>query len=363
MPLRRLALAALVAATAATAACQEGRHEEASGRTDRAAPPAPARAETRKFREWLAVCDNGDACAAFAPAAEGLTGWLRLSRDPGPADRPVIMAGLAAAPDKGDEAPLTLTIDGRVFPTAPVAASDDQIQVGAIRQNTLAVADALGSGRRLTLSRGEQTVPISLSGAAAALLWIDERQGRLATTTALAQRGRKPPAAALSAPPLPAVAPAAAVSQARLPRPALPAAFEARPDVRQCRSDTRFSPPFQSSVTVDRLSPDVELWGVPCFAGAYNFSFRYFITGPGGADPRPVAFPTSRAPTDEVVNGRYDPASRTLSAFDKGRGLGDCGVASTWVWAGRAFVLKAEREMRECWGVPADLWPTTWRTR
>ncbi len=90
---------------------------------------------------------------------------------------------------------------------------------------------------------------------------------------------------------------------------------------------------------------------------------RYFVTGPNGAGPQALSFPTSRTPDDEVVDSEYDPGSRTLRGFNKGRGIGDCGIDSLWVWTGRAFVLAAESEMRECWGVPSDQWPTTWRSR
>ncbi|MFK0298300.1 DUF1176 domain-containing protein [Brevundimonas sp. NPDC090276] len=363
-PRRLLLLPALL-----LAACQPD--ERAA--TSPAAPDAPAgsasaaattssratiRPETRKFRDWLAVCDNANTCVAFGPAVDGNGGWIRVALDAGPAARAQITAGLvdrAAGPDG-----LALSVDGRRFALADLPIEGSEASQGVIRDAGPEVIDALAKGRRLTLG---DDVALSPSGAAAALLWIDERQGRLNTTTALMRRGAKPASTVPAAPPLPVVAPAPAVAQTSLPRPALPAAFEARADVRQCRADTTFNPDLQREITVDRLSPAQELWGVPCFVGAYNFGLRYFVTGPNGADPRPVRFPTSREPTDEVVNGAYEPASRTLSAFNKGRGVGDCGVETLWTWTGRDFALTSETEMRECWGVPSALWSTTWRSR
>ena len=358
LPVRLLAAPLLVAPL--LAACQGD---------ERAAPPsagsdAPAetaataakgsRPETRKFRDWLVVCDNGDTCSAFGPAADGATGgWVRVTLDAGPDARPQVHAGLvdrAAGPEG-----LTLVVDGR-----RLALTMDGDSLGHMSNTGPEVILALSQARRLGLG---EDIALSPKGAAAALLWIDERQGRLGTTTALVRRGAKPASTVPAAPPLPRPTPAPAVAQTDLPPPVLPAAFEARADVKQCRSDTAFSPTFQTQITVDRLSSDQELWGLPCFSGAYNFGLRYFVTGPRGANPQPVAFPTSREPADEVVNGEYDPASRTLSAFNKGRGVGDCGIASTWVWTGRDFALQAESEMRECWGVPSDQWPTTWRSR
>lgn len=335
--------------------------EKTSGRSQTLAQPVPT--ETRKFRDWLAVCDNGDDCVAFGPATGGQTGWVRVALAAGPEARPTVAAGFWGDAEETAGGSLTLDIDGRAF-TAPVASAAEQPFGEVAASDASAVIDAMATGRRMTLSQGQGRVSVSLSGAAAALLWIDERQGRMDSAGALSRRGDSPASAAKAAPPLPSVSAAPAAPQTGLPQnPTLPAAFEQREDVRQCRADTAFNAGFQGDISVDRLGPDQELWGVPCFAGAYNFGYRYFLTGPSGADPRPISFPTSREPTDEVVNGRYLPESRTLVAFNKGRGLGDCGIASTWVWTGRDFALQSESEMRECWGVPADLWPTTWRTR
>ena len=64
-----------------------------------------------------------------------------------------------------------------------------------------------------------------------------------------------------------------------------------------------------------------------------------------------------------TINGQYDPKTRTLSAFAKGRGIGDCGTLQTWAWTGDRFALTEERSMGECAGVPSDMWPVAWRTR
>lgn len=367
MMLRRLSLA--TTAALALGACQQKDQSEA--------PPVPATAasagastaapavhtETRKFRDWLVVCDNGNDCVAFGPAVDGgADGWIRVAMQAGPTARPQITAGLF---DRVAEAgALGLSIDGRRFALSDLPVNGPQDSLGVMRNAGPEVIDALAKGRRLGLDLNQaDTVALSPKGVAAALLWIDERQGRLGTTTALVRRGTKPASTVPAAPALPSLTPASAAAQTHLPQPVLPAAFEARADVKQCRSDTAFSPTFQTQITVDRLSADQELWGVPCFSGAYNFGLRYFVTGPKGADPQALRFPTSREPADEVVNGEYDPGSRTLSGFNKGRGIGDCGIASTWVWTGRDFALQSESEMRECWGVPSDQWPSTWRSR
>jgi hypothetical protein len=90
----------------------------------------------------------------------------------------------------------------------------------------------------------------------------------------------------------------------------------------------------------------------------------WYVTGPGGQDPRPATLASADGkPSNGTVNGGYSADTRTIDAFSKGRGLGDCGVASTWTWTGRTFVLTRESTMEDCEGIPADVWPTTWRTR
>lgn len=321
--------------------------------------------ESREFRDWRASCDNGAACVAFAPSAQPDAGWLRLALTPESRAAPEVLVGLWSPGETGmaPTAPLVLTIDGRRFPTERLADAD--LPTGRVAgPDVTAVVRALAAAKAATISGGGEPVSLSLSGAAAAMLWIDERQGRLHTPGALVRVGEQP---ALTRPPaLPQVTPAPAADQAGFggDSPKLPAAIEALPAVKACRRETAWNTYVQKAVLSARLGPDQEFWAVPCFAGAYNLGLQAFVTGPGGRNPLPVAFPTAAGtPSDTVVNAEYDPETRTLSAFNKGRGLGDCGVAQSWVWTGRAFVLKEEREMAECMGAPLSLWPVRWRTR
>src|SRR5690606_10568195 len=103
------------------------------------------------------------------------------------------------------------------------------------------------------------------------------------------------------------------------------------------------------------------LWSVPCGEGAYNFTQVYFITPADGTAPQLVVFPTATSSHDELVNSRYDPKTRTLFAFGRGRGIGDCGRMGTWAWTGEGFALRDEKNMPSGTAIPQDLWPTTWR--
>jgi hypothetical protein len=330
------------------------------------AAPGSNQLGERTFRDWYAVCDNGNTCFAYGHGSEG-TGWVRISIPAGPTGRPTVDFGFW--PDESSfDGPLAARVDGRAFAANPVG---DPVENGfplasLAAGDAQALIDAMTQGRDMALVAGPQSVAISLSGAAASMLWIDERQGRLGTTAALIRKGSRPASNVPAAPALPIVTPAAAIAQGRYgdqEGQTLPAAIEALPDVALCRADTDFNPDLQTAIVSARLDANTVLWGVPCGAGAYNFANGWFTTRPDGTNPRRLTFPSTGEPLDLLVNASYDPATRVIDSFDKGRGLGDCGTASSWTWTDRGFVLTSSSGMPDCNGVPADYWPTFWVTR
>ena len=365
-----LTLAAALAACGAEPEKAQGA-PAANASAQTGASPAPQPTD-RTFRDWLVGCDNGNDCVAFGGALEGGLGWIRVAMTAGPQGRPSIMAGLWAS--EGPEnaaAPLTLEIDGRAFTLALEPDSGDVGTGGVTPGDTAAVLRALAAARSLRVVKGSEAAPLSPNGASAALLWMDERQGRLNTTTALIRRGDRPASAVPAAPALPVVTPAPAADQTGMspgnsegPPATLPAAFRNLPAVKECSENLSWNPDLFKGVSRDRLDADTELWGVPCDAGAYNFMMRFWITGPNGSDPRAIALQGVEGDPEYVLtNPEYDPETRTLRQFHKGRGIGDCGTFQKWTWTARGFVLSEEIGMGECWGVPLDLWPTRWRSR
>lgn len=353
-------------APAAPAATPAG---QMAGQATTAATP-----ETRTFRDWMAVCDNGLDCVAFSG---GDSGWLRIAMAAGPDATPSITAGVFLAEDGPD---IVLDVDGARFTTS--IGEDGQRRIA--QDEAREALAALAAGQAVALDTGGDRIAISAAGVSASLLWIDERQGRLDTETALIRRGDRPASAVPAAPALPRVTPLAAVDQGNLAGAvnpseqggeaglALPASLEALAEVRQCREETAHNEYLSRAILAGRLSADRELWGVPCGAGAYNATYLMFVSGPGGADPVKAELPTwNPAPRQEgdiagegLVNPIFDPAANTLEHFPRGRGLGDCGVIQRWAWTGtEGFVLTQERVMGECWGMTPDIWPTTWRTR
>ncbi|WP_420479822.1 DUF1176 domain-containing protein, partial [Brevundimonas sp. FT23028] len=269
-------------------------------------------------------------------------------------------------------------IDGRDY--ALRGGARDAANAGAAADRARAILAALPASRALTLTSGKAQAALPTSGISAALLWIDERQGRLETTTALLRRGERPASAVPAAPPLPRVIPAAAISQRGFEGAAnpleddseglkLPVAIEGLQAVKDCRAEGNAF--LNKAILGARLDGQTILWGVPCGSGAYNATYVLYLSRPDGSNVRPAPLP-ERTPRSEgdiggegpwLVNPVYDAAHRTLTVFPRGRGLGDCGTITTWTWTTGGFALSEERSMGDCWGMTPDVWPTLWRTR
>lgn len=316
-----------------------------------AAGEAGLQPEARQFGDWQVSCSNYNRCTAFGKApAEG--GWVRILRDPGPDGRTRIHFDIGWGGGEPRAA-----IDG-----APVTNRED-LELGGFEASApLTVARDMAGGSVMTIEDGSAAAAVSLRGVTAALLWIDERQGRLDTPTAFIRVGDRPLTEIPSPPDPPDVHTAPFVDQAGFgdSPPPLPAVIEALPEVAICREETAFSEQVQAGIVAARLDGDTVLWGVPCIAGAYNIGLRFWTRDGEGA-PSPVHFPSPvQGPADELINPEYDPATRTMVAFARGRGLGDCGLIQHWTWTTDGFQLTREAEMPECFGVPPDFWPVLW---
>lgn len=348
------------------------------GSTGGAPAPAPVAAvpDMREFRDWRAACDNGNACMAWGGSDSG---WIRIAIDAGPNAAPTVTAGSWSLGDVG-KAPesLTLKVDGRDY--ALRAGPRDAANATAAADRAREIIAALPASRSLALASGAQTADLPSSGISAALLWIDERQGRLDTTTALLRRGSRPASTVPAAPTLPRVTPAPAVSQAGFEGAAnpmeddprsltVPAAIEGRQEVKACRAENNEY--LNQAILAARLDASTVLWGIPCGSGAYNATYILYLARPDGTGVRGTDLPERTRRTEGDIGGQdqwlvnpiYNPQRQTLTVFPRGRGLGDCGTITTWTWSGGRFLLSEERSMGDCWGMSSDLWPTLWRTQ
>lgn len=330
-----------------------------------AAEPLPA--EIHNFNDWVVACDNGLRCEAVSlkpePSTEGSGqgdpwerfGTMKLGREAG-ADAPLV---ITITDVEGTPARLVhydSPLDARIVAGADgswrVEPANLQDFLNELYSGTIQVQDAAGR----TLKE------LALDGARGVMLYMDERQGRLRTPTALVRRGNRPASVVPVPPPLPVVTVAPATTDAAL---AIPAArlAEARRQLK-CNQEEVGGPEEQS---LHALGNGRTLIMMTCGAGAYNFSSMPLIAWREGSTIRiePARSDLALEVYDEtdnrflVTNGGYDPATRTISGFAKGRGIGDCGAGEDFAWDGTRFRLVRAHAMSECRGTTELL--TTYR--
>jgi hypothetical protein len=174
-------------------------------------------------------------------------------------------------------------------------------------------------------------------------------------------------AAALALPPAAPLYTAAPRGSAVEIRPAvLPQSLLQRPELKGCDKDSLENADARAAW---RLGPDLLLWSAPCAARPYNLRSVFFLSDEGGrqmrAAPIPAVSPGAdpAAPAASLLNADFDPKTMVLSAFEKGRGLGDCGTLARFLWTGHAFEPLEVDYMPECRGVTPEAWPTLYRGR
>jgi hypothetical protein len=336
---------------------------------------SPAFAEIKDFRDWTAACDNLRDCNAYGVETGSVsTAYVRLERDGGATAALKIIIAVEA--QKTSQLKLSFddsTIAGLPSGPQPGTESADNDDKRLVISDPVAVEAALAGlrkAKKLVITRIDPagapasdpaTSEISLSGLAAALLWIDDRQKRVGTVTALIAKGGKP-ASVIVAPPVPVVT-AAKPSSSTPQKP--PAAALAKAQ-KECDSTKKFTDADDATP----LGAGKVMYWFHCeeMSGAYNANFALLLFEPG----KPVTTVTLKAPrtlsltdggTVPSINPSFDAATQTLSTFDKGRGVGDCGTLSEWVWDGTVFELLTYKTMPSCNGIASVDWPTLYQAR
>lgn len=343
-----LALAPIAALFAAPAAAQD---------------PEPA--EVQVFQDWYAVCDNGGACEAGSLGNDySFDGAMaiRIRRAMGPDGAFRIVLFSTADSVTGAD----LTIGGQVWATGAI---DEAGGLVVAADRSLALARALAAGRDARIvfrgpDAAAQSVTISLAGSSAALRYLDAGQKRSGTVGAIVATGLAPDTA--TPPELPLVRQVRPRSKMLEPDTGQIAAVKL-PD--ECELPEGFGAQPEIGHLHTGPNGDTVLVLIPCGAGAYNFlSMAYIAT----REPRATEWDFRLAEFDwppggwtaeygplQLVNASFEDG--VLAAFAKGRGIGDCGNAQSYVWDGARFRLVEASSMPECRGVWD--WPTVWRAR
>lgn len=317
----------------------------------------------KEIRDTSVFCSNSLACTIMLKAKAEYQGVysFSLSRAAGP-DTPILIK-LNTSEPFAEGSDVVVLLDGAEAARFGLADLDRNPDMGEY------IAKDKNRGRALlSLMRDSSdltvefvsTVPkkasFSMAGLAGAMLFLDEAQDRIGTVDAVEKIGDKP-------------SPEAKVrdvtDMTTLPE-KIRQDFELPDAVCGFTDPDRFKygQGFAAS-----LGDNTEMYVLPCAeGGAYNQPYAiYEVTG-DFIERVHLAIMTDDGPstTPDAFNVDWDQSAKTLTAFYKGRGIGDCGSLDTWglrdIDGDVSLVLKESRLKDECDGVgtPAEEWPLMW---
>jgi hypothetical protein len=324
-------------------------------------PVAVSAQAYRAFGDWDLACDNVRMCTAIGYSATSASNaYMILTRSEGPAALPVVeFAVTSDGPARKRKLIVMLHRRGQVdIVIGPLEAlSDGDIArarvapgLGAIVAVSLREATGI-TVRLVDRPQPNETGNVLLRGSTAALLAMDEHQGRLGTSTALIGFGRGPAATVPREDAPPAVA----------PKPMQHIGTPGHPGI---------NPPGHPDPACEnagefwlRLTNGRQIRGICIEGGAYNTAYRFYDTDTKPLRVIPFRFPWKRSKGDDnlLVNPSLSADGLILHSFFKDVGLGTCGESADWVWDGHAFRLFRFSEMRECRGITSAYWPMTYR--
>lgn len=310
------------------------------------------------FKDWAVACDNALTCEAInLPDAiennDALAVVLRRGYRPGD-ELSISISGFSTSNDR-----YRLRVDGKDADTGTLTANQSEIVL--TEKEALKVARALARGKAFALidGDGKRLGNGSLAGSTAALQFVDSIQNRTGTADALASAGRK--AARPKWAPLPVVRAQRIGSSAPIPGTAeMIDLIEKSP----C-SEQRFGVTEDAAYSLGKMS------GVPralvlisCGNGTYNMVHAPYVGTKNAAgkwifEPARFDFVANKEDPPLLVNASWEPQKQQLDSFSKGRGLGDCGNAESYVWDGTMFRLISAIGLSECRG--STNWLTLWR--
>ncbi|WP_260599187.1 DUF1176 domain-containing protein [Sphingomonas endolithica] len=330
-----------------------------------AASPSPIIQSYDDYQSWLVACDNTLTCVARGfddsnPGAE-----IEIGRAAGPSG--AITASISAlqrftlADIRVDGTPANLR-----GPKWQVIATDDQTSATTNDLATVrALVQQLRNASAVTLGGGDAQVP--LAGFAAAMLRLDDRQGRSGGVTAVLKPGTLPASRVPAPPPLPKI-PHHPISARLAPgeEGRLIAAVRASQKALLAKEECGETPEQPEAHALDGRQALVLL---PCVMGAYQGSSLAFIASRTNNRAQRLVAPTpylgqdpDRSRADFFTNAGFDADTGTLSMGAKGRGLADCGFSADWIWDGTSFRLSEMTLQRSCGGLEPGDWPVLYRS-
>ena len=293
-------------------------------------------------KDWEIACDNTGTCKAAgyqSDDSESPPVSVLLTRKAGP-NQPVtgeLMIGHYDDKDKlikilqSNKYKLTMKTDGNAIGQVVINKESFTAALSNKQVNKLIKAVIGNSTVEWTSNKGSWG--LSGKGATAVLLKMDDFQRRVGTTGALVKKGTLEEHGVLPAKPVPVV------MVPKIKKSTTENTIFSESDLRNLESavkettgedDCYFlhenkSPEEKPSII--KLTDDKLLVSTLCWRGAYNEGYGYWVVN-NGPPFHPLLVTT---------NGSVYDADGTISAYYKGRGLGDCLSSDSWVWDGRQF--------------------------
>lgn len=298
----------------------------------------------RYFKDWLAVCSSDGNCSATAydnptPISGAIANYiLRVGRQKLAQAWEISFTAIASVPQQWTDLKVTVDNDHLIFASRRDYGAYDAINdfylVGQKAQTLFAemLPGTKLSLRFLTEGQTETKALFSLSGLMAALLWIDEQQQR--------------PGSKRFAGPAPVgLTPVSEGFSKILPR-ALIIKHAGDPDC-----DPFENLPNAGEILSGQVGDREWLYFIPCNAGAYNYAYKAYHSY--GTYFSAIYFAqydsnTGWTGTPFIINPVYDAKSKILTAYTKGRGLGDCGSTAIWRWGQFGLAMVEFRFKGKC---------------
>lgn len=318
-----------------------------------AAADEPAEGPLVNFKDWTAGCDNGRACMAvgqYNPENNELASIV-VERGPGAEELPLIWFR-----KDDDGAIIDLAADGKRLGVKLLVDADGS-NITVDFDSVPVVIDALKSAGSLIPMRGDgkPSWPLSISGASAAMRWMDEQQKRVGTVTALVAKGSRPASAVPAAPQVPLVTsprPSGAIGT-KLTNAEIAQIQEEHAECTDEELDNKAEYARIDSRTTLAIVTAV------CGSGAYNYYGIPILIRDDGK--REVANIDQNGNGVVTMNLSWDDSTHILSSYFKGRGFGDCGGGYDWAWDGTRFRIVGQKIMDDCRG--AITWIPIYRAK
>lgn len=315
-------------------------------------PAAAQEAGVRRyFDDWLAVCRADGYCSAVSYMNPNPGGgrvadyWFRVGRHAQGIYWEMSFTPIVHEAVRDSE--FTITVDGApetfvgVEQIAPYGAVNDYYLLGSKAQQ---VMDRLMPGEVLDVEFRDNAdelrkASFSLKGLTAALIWIDETQGRLGS-----ERVAEAPPEGLAPEFRQPILDLFTVQLVTLHN-----------DTSGCSN--RIDPETYARIGSAALDQYHTLYLVPCEDFAYNFISALYVATDEGLVPAILPQSDARGGSfgNTIYSADWDETSGELLSHYKG-GNGNCGSEGRWRWTGEAFELIELRARETCDNTTVE-WP------